>query len=786
MLIHDLVTAFRSIRRNLSFSIINISGLSLGLALVIILMVWLQYELSFDKFHVNADRIYRVVVEFNPGKSADNFASTPAPLGELLKNSIPEVKDFVRFGSLGRNLINNKNEQYWEEISVADPSIFKIFSFRLLHGNPETVLDNPGSIIISETKARKYFGGQNPIGQTLLVGETKSPYLVTGVMKDIPANSQLQFDFLCSFKELNSNLSWHHWNYDTYLLTQSKVNSQPITEKLPEVAKKMPVSENFILHIQPLTRIHLHSNLRSDLPTNTNINTIFIIGSILFLVLLVACINYMNLATARYTKRGKEAGLRKVAGATNTNLAVQFLFESFAVTFIAFILALLISYLLMPLFISLTGLHLDLAGLFSIDSVVKFLILITIISFISGSYPAFMLSSVKPIAALHHDFKLGNAISVKGLRKGLVIFQFFVSIILIACTLTIKSQMTFIGEKSLGLTPDQVVVVPIYQAEVKPKLDLLKKEILNSPYIFKASYVAYSPGMEYYNQNAWWEGIQESDYSNRISWIPVDPDFIRTLKIELSRGENLPDVFPGTGPRAYILNETAVKMIGWKEPLGKQFEIHGIGKGYVTGIVKDFNFKSLHTGVEPVALTDYPEVFNNLLIKISTENIPGTIDFLNKTWKTLFPQTPFEYSFLNDDFQKLYEKETLTLKMVTSVSILALFISCIGLFGLVLFTIDRRIKEIGLRKVAGSSSGGIILMLNTEFTKWILVSLILACPVIIIFMTKWLESFAYRIHLRLWIFLAAFLITVTLSLLTVCYHTWYVATRNPADCLKHE
>ena len=272
--------------------------------------------------------------------------------------------------------------------------------------------------------------------------------------------------------------------------------------------------------------------------------------------------------------------------------------------------------------------------------------------------------------------------------------------------------MAFISNKNLGLTPDQVVVVPIYQAEVKPKCDLLKKEILTSPYILNASLVAYYPGNEYYNQNAWWEGVQENDHSNRMSWLPVDKDFINTLKIELIRGENLPDYVSNSGSRAYILNESAVKMLGWKEPLGKQFEILDIGRGYVTGIVRDFNYKSLHSDVEPLALTVYPDIFDNLMIKISTENIPGTIDFIKDTWKKLFPGTSFEYSFLNDDFQKLYEKETLTLKMITYVSILSLFISCIGLFGLALFTTDRRIKEIGLRKVAGSTSGGIILMLK--------------------------------------------------------------------------
>jgi putative ABC transport system permease protein len=494
----------------------------------------------------------------------------------------------------------------------------------------------------------------------------------------------------------------------------------------------------------------------------------------------------MNLATARYTRRGKEAGLRKVAGASNSNLTVQFLCESFAITFSSFVIAIFLSYLIIPLFIFLTGIPLELKALYNINSLLIFASLIIIISIISGSYPALMLSSVNPVASLRNDFRLGKAISVRGLRKGLVIFQFFVSIVLISCTLIIQSQMALIRNKNLGLTTDQVVVIPIYQAGVQAKYELFKKEILTYPYILNSSAAAYSPGNQGYNQNAWWEGVQENDYSNRMSWLPVDPDFINTLKIELVRGENLPEHISAGAPRAYILNESAVKMLGWDDPLGKKFEISGIGKGYVTGIVKNFNYKSLHNNVEPVALTFYPDIFDNLMVKISTENIPATIDFLKKTWGNYFPGTLFEYSFLNDDFQKLYAKETLTLKMITLVSILSLFISCIGLFGLVLFTTDRRIKEIGLRKVAGSTSGGIILMLNFEFIRWILISFIIACPIIIYFMKKWLESFAYRINLSWWIFASAGIISILISLLTVSWHTWYIATRNPAECLKHE
>ena len=563
MLKYDLITSFRNIRRNLSFSLINISGLSLGLTLAIILLAWLQFEFSFDRFHEKADRIFRVVAEFQSDKASDHFAHTPAPLGELLKNEIPEVVEYVRFGYSGRELVNFENQQFWEDIDLADPSIFKIFSFKLLQGDPGTALKNPGSIILSETKARKYFGGTNPLGQKLLIGDSKTPYIVTGVMKDIPTNSQLQFDFLCSFAELRGNLGWGMWNYRTYILAQNKSSFGTISEKLRDLVKKIPDQDKTQLHIQPLLRIHLYSRLRDDLPTNTNFKTIFIISSVLIVVLLVACINYMNLATARYTKRGKEAGLRKVAGATNSNLVKQFLTESFAITFSAFLVALFLCYLLMPVFIRMAGIPLSLKSLFTFTSFLKFIILIFLIAFLAGGYPAFLLSSVSPVSSIHDDFKSGRLISVKLLRKMLVVFQFFISIALITCAIVIKAQMNLIKNKDLGLNSDQVVAVPIYQALVRPKFELFKKEILTNPAIINATAVAYSPGAQSFNQNTWWEGLAEGDNSHFMDWISVDQDFISTLKIELLKGEFFPQNISGKGSVVYVLNESAVKKIGW-------------------------------------------------------------------------------------------------------------------------------------------------------------------------------------------------------------------------------
>jgi putative ABC transport system permease protein len=786
MLRYNFYTSFRSIRRNLSFSLINITGLALGLVLVIIMFTWLRYEFSFDRFHENADRIFRVVVEFEGKSASDNFANTPAPLGDAMKNNIPDISDYVRFGYLGRMLVSRGNEESWEDIRLADPTIFKIFSFKLLSGNPATALKNPGSVVLSETKARKYFGSGDPMGQTVFLydNEVKTPYTVTGVMRDIPANSQIQADILGSFSELKSGLTWGIWNYTTYIMANKSGAFNTISAKLPEIVNKIPEHGNFRLHIQPLTSIHLYSNLRSDLQTNTNLRNVYIISSILILVLLLACINYMNLATSRFTRRGQEAGLRKVSGATNSNLVVQFLFESFAVTLSAFILALFISYLIMPEVISLTGLPLDILSLFKFTSLVKLLFFIILISLISGSYPAIIFSSVSPVSTLRDDLVMPGGISVKGLRRGLVIFQFFISISLIASTLLIRSQMVFIKNKNLGLNSDQVVVVPIYKTGIKPKYDLFKKEILTSPLILSASAVMYFAEGQCGNQNVWWEGLPREDNTNYMSWLDVDQDFFRTLKLSLVQGDFFPLDISQSKKIYYVLNELAVKQIGWKDPVGKQFDI--LGRGEVIGVVRDFNFRTLHNKLEPMAIIYYPAAFDKLMIKVSAVDIQGALNFIQKKWEALFPGNSFEYSFLSDDFQKMYRKEKTLSEIISYISVFALLISCIGLFGLVMFTIDSRIKEIGLRKIAGSTTGKIVLMLNMEFIKWIVFSFVISCPVILFFMNNWLEKFAYRINLNWWIIASAGIITLIISFLTVSWHTWKFAKKNPVECLKHK
>jgi len=778
------LTAIRNIKWNLSFSLINIMGLAFGFTLVIFLIVWLQFELSFDRFNEKADRIFRVTVEFKNGNSSDYFANTQAPLGEYLIKNIPEITDYVRLGSYGNIQVKNENEQYRETIDLADPSIFRVFSFRLLSGNAGNALNNPGSIVISKSKASKYFGNIDPVGRTLLIGKNQRPYTVTGVMEDIPINSQIQADFLIPFGEERNNMSWEIWNYTTYILAQNKNSFEAINKELPEIVKGIPAEDKFQLHIQPLLRIHLHSKLRGDFPNNSNIKTVYILSSILILVLLIACINYINLSTVRYTKKGKETGLRKVAGASNKELAGHFLFESLVIVFIASLIAISICWILIPLFNSLTGIQLGLKSLLNLNFLLKFFILVLLVTVVAGAYPAFVLTSVNPAFSIRNDLRVANITPVNDIRKGLVIFQFIISIALISCTLTIKIQESFIKKKNIGLSYDNVIVIPVSQEGVKANYELFKKDILSNPSVKKVSATNYSPGAMGYYQNVWWEDLPEDNRTNMMDWIPADQDFINTLGIELQRGEFITGYISRQTQPEYVLNETAVKEIGWDNPIGKQMDI--IGKGIVVGVVKDFNFKSLYTGIRPVAIAFYPDLFDKLFIKVSANNIPGTIAFLNQKWQSFFPQYPFEYSFLSDDFARMYQKDLVTDRIITTASLIALVISCIGLFGMVLLTIESRIKEIGIRKVNGSTSWGITSMLNFEYIKWITISFIISCPLSYFFMQKWLENFAYKIDLRWWIFALAWLLTASVSMLTVSWNTLRVAIKNPVDCLRHE
>jgi len=783
-----LKIALRNLFKQKIYSFINIFSLSLGLCCCILIMLYIQDELSFDRFHENADQIYRVVVEFRYKDTPDHFADTPAPLAPAMLQEFPEILNAVRFSTWWpHELIAYQDKQFWEDgLIMADPSIFDLFTFPLTRGDPKTVLDDPSSIVITESTAQKYFGSQDPMGKVLKIGDDRvRDFQITGILKDIPSHSQLQFDFLISFANQRGNIEWGQWNYTTYIQLPPDYPPSVLEDKFPRLVGKYAGEDaktKNILHLQPLTRIHLHSNLREDLATNREISHLYILSGIGLLILMLACINFVNLVTARSVVREKEVGLRKVVGANRFQLLVQFLGETVLLTLFAFLVSLILAEFLLPVFNGLTGKELTFHLLDDLPFMAVLITLMLVVGVLSGFYPAFAISRFHPITFFRKGFgekASGHSI----LRKTLVVVQFFISIAFISSTAIMHRQMTYIKNKNLGYNKEHLVVLPIFYRNVYPQYELLKSEILRNPLIVNAAATSYLPSKQTSYQNTWWESLPEGD-DEMMHWLSVDQDFIQTVALEVKAGSDFSSLFPSARSKAYMLNEAAVKWIGWDNPVGKQFEI--LDRGTVIGVVNDFHFQSLHHQIMPLALYLYPEALRYLLVRIQARDIPESLQFLKRKWEELFPSRPFEYSFFNEDFDRIYRSETQLRKTFNSISILAILIACLGLFGLASFATVRRTKEIGIRKVMGASVSGIFLLLVKEFAKWVLVANIIAVPLAYFAMSLWLQNFAYRTGIGFWIFFLVAALVFVIALLTVGYQAIKSATANPVEALRYE
>jgi len=528
----------------------------------------------------------------------------------------------------------------------------------------------------------------------------------------------------------------------------------------------------------------LKSNLRNDLNTNRNLAHVYIFSAIAVLILVIACINYMNLMTARASNRESEVGIRKVVGAARLQLISQFLGESILLSVLSVFLALIFARLLLPVFNSLAAK--ELTFIFYKNPVYLFClpIIALIIGLISGLYPAFFISSFQPISVIRGIFKSKRKQSVFKINNILVIIQFTVSIILITSTIVIYNQLHFVRNTELGYNKEQLLVLPIFEQEIKSRYEILKTEFLQNPGISGVTATSYIPSESGFHQNVWWEGLPENDWSNMIRWIPVDYDFVRTMNIEIIDGRDFSSKIAGDAGEAYILNESAVEEIGWESALGKEFQI--IKRGRIIGVVKDFHFRSLHNEIEPVALYVYPEEYKYLLVRVNPGDIPGSIEFLKTKWEELAPGVPFEYSFLDEDYDRLYKSEIRLGKIFSYAAGLAIFIACLGILGLISFSVRQRSKEIGVRKVLGASVTRIILMLSKELTVWILLANIIALPAAYFAMNRWLQNFAYKINLGIEIFIFSAVLALLIALLTVSYKAIKAANANPVEALRFE
>ena len=774
----------RHITKDKLFHMLNVLGLSIGMGVFILILIFVKNERSFDQFHLNADRIYRAV-SGNPNDK-NSFAGTPAPLGPFMKKEFPEVKNFVRL-SRRASIIGFDKKKFSESgIILADPSIFDIFTFTLIHGTPDQALSVPNSVVITENTAVKYFNNDEPIGKTLVFNDT-IPFVVTAVVSNIPTNSHFHFDFLIPFENnplLRINLNnWGQQNYYTYLLMNDRMNVKDFKQKVNNlVAENSP---NFIyyfsnLYYQPLKQIHFQYN-RKNLEPAFESKYLNIFLTVAFVILIIACINFMNLTTAKSSKRIKEVCLRKISGAAKSQLVIYFLGEAVLITFFAAVIAFLFVELLLPSFNNLTERNLKI-NYGDIRFMLMILSTIILTGVFSGLYPAIVLSSFKQIAIMKETYS-GKSRSL--FRTILVVFQFTVSVIMIVMIIIIHKQLTFVRTSDLGMHNEFIVNVRLQDKSLMDRAPEIKQAFRESPNVLQVSTNGYVPTNMNWNQSVWWKGQQEDERTNM--WVmSVDRDFMKTLQIKVVEGKEMINEFKFTDRLAYVLNGSALEQIGWDNALGKEFSIYGKERvGTIVGVVRDFNFRSLHHSIAPCVLL-IRDSGQQISVRIRGDQIPETLDYLERKWKEFSKDLPFDYYFLDEEFDKLYKSEMKASRVIGFFTILSLFVACLGLFGLAAYMVQQRTKEIGIRKVNGATVIQIVLLLSTDFAKWILVATLIAWPVAYFTVRSWLQGFEYRTNINFLVFLSAGAIVLIIALVTVSLQTFRAATINPVETLRYE
>lgn len=782
-----LLITLRNLKKNSTFSLLNIMGLAVGMAVFILIALYVQYELSFDKYHDKANRIYRVIRE--------GRAFTPAPLGPELKEKIPEVESVTRMISSNNVLVLDEQNNFLEDkFYWAGPETFTIFSIPFISGNPETVLNDPDSIVLSQTMAEKYFGEKDPMGKTLTILE-RYPFKVSGIFEDMPANSHFVMNFVVPyttyFQITGNDINGWSSNYSyTYFLLQEGASPQEMESKIAPLIEyplmkaagaKEPYPQYFF--IQPMKDIHLHSHLMQEIQANNDMKYIILFSSVAFLILLIACVNYMNLETARSLRRSKEVGLRKVVGAQKRQLIVQFLGESVTMSALAVLFSILLVIISLPVFNNLVQRPLNLNFSKNPQLFFGLGVLTLFVGLLAGSYPAIKMSGFKPVTVLRGVFTRSSRGS--SLRNVLVLVQFSITIILIVCALGVRDQLNFIKNRDMGYDKDQIITLAVRGESVRQNINTIKTELLQNSDIIVVSTSDRLPNNIDTFTSRNWTG-RELEEPIPIYYNTADYDFIDLFGMEVVQGRNFSRDFPSDEEGAFLVNETAVKVAEWESPIGRKFT-HWNGKtGVVVGVIKDFHLRSLHNTIEPLYIFLDNHDFSNISLKIKSANIPAALDYVKGVVNKFSPNYPFSYSFFDEVFERAYFTEQRIGRIFGAFSILAVFISCLGLFGLTVFAAEQRTKEIGVRKVLGASDSKIFLLLSREFVRWILLANIIAWPVAYYVMNKWLQNFAYRTHIGIAAFIIAGVAALMIAFFTVSYQSIKSARANPVKSLKYE
>ena len=799
MLTNYLKIALRNIRRRKGLSILNIMGLAVGLAGAILILLWVSDELSFDRYHKNAGRIFRLATDMDFGRLHGRFAVSNYIAGKTLVRDYPEVENAVRFQKVRfKILFRYEDKRFFEtDLYLADNSVFEIFSFPLIRGDPESALKRPFSLVLTEDTARKYFGDEDPIGRSISA-ENKFDLTVTGVMQNVPANSHFRFNGLASFetlRQLYANYEeaegdWlDHDNY-TYLLLREGYDYRQLEAKFPALIEKhvgetiRALGGRVEYFLQPLTRIHLHSRLAWEISTNGDIAYVYAFSLIALLLLLIGCVNFANLSTACSADRAKEVGVRKVLGASQAELVYQFYGEIFLVCCVSLVIALVLVELTLPVFRSLAGAELSFASLPLVRLMMCLSLLVCLVVLLGGSYPAFFLSGYRLTSVLRGHTRTGPA--GLRLRSVLVIFQFSISIALIAASVVAFDQIRFMKQKPLGFDKDAVVVTRAPRDISRRPAARLKAALQDQPGIVDIAASSHVPGQTPARHVFLPEGFTwaESQVMDNIS---VSPGFVSTMKLELAGGRDfsLDSTTDQTG--AILINEAAARRFNWKNPLGKTIYCpFNETTKTVVGVVKDYHLRSPQYRIYPLYIDWVPSNFIYLSIRLRPQQLSKSISLLHERWNDIYPDQPFEYFFLDEAFDRQYRTVEKLSSIFGCFTVLAIVLACLGLLGLASFAAQQRTKEIGIRKALGAAVSNIVLLLTGDVVKWVLLANIIAWPVAYVVMNRWLQDFAHRIRIGLDIFVLAGLLALVFALLTVGYQALKAARANPAEALRYE
>jgi putative ABC transport system permease protein len=791
--------AWRNLLRNKLYSLINIIGLAIGVSCCVLIFLYVQYELSYDAYNTKAGRIFRLTTESHEPKKTEHFAPTSPMVSQRIHDNFPEVEHFVRLNFSRRTISYGTAKFYDTRILYADSSMLSIFTFPMLAGDPVKALTAPYSIVLTESAAKKYFGKEPAYGKVMKMSDT-IPLMVTGIIKDIPSNTHFGFDCLLSRTTMsdmnksnedwkqNNEMNWFNCDSYGYILLSEKTDQKQFEAKMNTVIEKemMDVRKSsgmwMNIRLQPIKDIHLRSHLDAEFRGNNNsdIVYVYIFSGTAFLILLIACCNFINLSTARSVNRSKEIGLRKVIGAKRPQLVAQFLGESLLFSLIASLLSLLLVVSAIPVFNAFIGVPLSL----NLSVFWIYLTIIAAVGILAGLYPALLMSSFTPIRSLKG--KVTHGLADIFFRKGLVVFQFAIAVMLIVGSSLILQQLDFIQNRNLGMNKEQMLGIEMRSADQR-KAPVILKELMKNPNVVNGTVNGFSfKGMA--NITLLPEGTAENELTS-CNVFSVDENFLKTFQIGLVAGRDFSKEFPNDVKDAFIVNEAAVKTFGWKTPkeaLGKKIQWGGGKDGKVIGVTRDFNYASLRDKVNPLLIHMFPPWNNTITLRLKTTDLSKTLRDLESTWKSVTIESPFKYAFVEDDFNSLYRSEQNMRSVLGAFTFLSVFVACLGLFGLAAFTIRQRFREIGIRKVLGSSVSGIVSLLSRDFLKLVLVSILIACPLAWYAMHTWLQDFAYKVEIGWWVFILAGSMALLVAFATVCFQAMKAAWANPVKSLRTE